>query len=157
MKTLVVYDSMFGNTEKIARAVGDALGSMEEVQVVKTSAVTSEMLRQASLLLVGSPTHGFNPSKDMKVFLAGLAAGSLNGKRAAAFDTRADVKQINNKMLTFFTNLMGYAAENIAKQLQKKGAALVSPSEGFIVEDKEGPLREGELERATDWAKKIVA
>lgn len=160
MKTLVVYDSMFGNTEKIARAMGqamgEALGSAGDVQVIRCTSVTPQMLGEASLLVMGSPTQGFKPTKEMKAFLSDLPAGSLNGKRAAAFDTRADVAEINNKLLTFLTIRMGYAAEDIAKLLKKKGANLISAPQGFIVDGKEGPLRSGELEHAAAWAQKLA-
>jgi hypothetical protein len=49
------------------------------------------------------------------------------------------------------------AAERIAKALAKKGGRLVAELEGFIVEQKEGPLKQGELERASNWAKAMRA
>lgn len=161
MKTLVIFDSLYGNTEKVARAAGQAIaeacGSAQDVRVVKPAAATPELLREAELVVVGAPTHGFKPFKDMQAFLAGLSAGSLKGKQAAAFDTRADVKQINNKILTLFTSMMGYAAEDIHKALKKKGADLAGEPAGFFIEGKEGPLRDGELERAAAWARALAA
>ena len=57
----------------------------------------------------------------------------------------------------FFVRLFGYAAKPIADRLQKRGGVLVVPPEGFYVEGTEGPLQEGELERASEWARRIVA
>jgi hypothetical protein len=54
-------------------------------------------------------------------------------------------------------SIFGYAAEPIADRLQKKGGTLVTPPEGFYVGDTEGPLLDGELERATAWAQDIAA
>jgi flavodoxin I len=53
--------------------------------------------------------------------------------------------------------VIGYAAPKIAKSLIAKGGRQVAPPEGFIVLDKEGPLRDGELERAAAWARDVVA
>jgi hypothetical protein len=50
----------------------------------------------------------------------------------------------------------GYAAPRIARALEKKGGNLAAPPEGFFVEDKEGPLKAGELERAAGWAKELA-
>ena len=52
-------------------------------------------------------------------------------------------------------SVIRYAAERIAKDLVKKGGRLVAEPEGFIVENKEGPLKQGELERASKWAKEM--
>lgn len=153
MKTLVVYESFFGNTEKLALAIGKALGGG---QVLKFSDFTPEALKGVELLVVGSPTRAFQPTPGIKTFLKSLPVGSLNGMRVAAFDTRMDVKEVNNGFLTFMESIFGYAAEPIAKALVKKGAALAVPAEGFIVKGSEGPVRDGELERAAEWAKKLL-
>ena len=76
----------------------------------------------------------------------------------AAFDTRLTQGNIDaTPVLPFFVKLFGYAAEPIAKELQKKGGVLVLPPEGFYVEGTEGPLVQGELERAATWAGKLFA
>jgi hypothetical protein len=58
-------------------------------------------------------------------------------------------------MLPLLVNIFGYAAKPIAARLKRKGGDLVAPPERFFVEDVEGPLKEGEIEHATNWAKKI--
>ncbi len=52
--------------------------------------------------------------------------------------------------------VFGYAAGRITNSLKSKGGHLAAEPEGFIVEDSEGPLKQGELERAAIWAKGIV-
>jgi hypothetical protein len=49
----------------------------------------------------------------------------------------------------------GYAASTIAKTLEKKGGKLAVPAEGFFVTGEQGPLKDGELERAAAWARKV--
>ncbi|MDD4346819.1 MAG: hypothetical protein PHZ11_08045 [Desulfitobacteriaceae bacterium] len=70
-----------------------------------------------------------------------------------AFDTRISAKDTNSKVLNVFIKVFGYAAEPIGEKLQKKGGNLIAPPEGFFVKDSEGPLKEGELERAANWVK----
>jgi flavodoxin I len=154
MKTLIVYDSYFGNTEKIARAIGDGLKS-DNVQVVRITDLKPAYLQDIQMLIVGSPTRAFRPSDAVKAFLKNLSKQDLKNVKVAAFDTRVDIAKVNSAVLTFFVNIFGYAAQPIAKGLQKKGGKLAAAPEGFFVKDKEGPLEEGELERAANWAKSL--
>jgi flavodoxin len=156
MKVLIVYDSFFGNTEKIALAIGKALGSAPEVEVVRVNAVKPEQLTGLQWLIVGSPTRGFNPSPLIKAFLAGIPADALRGVKVAAFDTRYPASKIPGFLRLLFTPL-GFADRRIVAGLTKKGGELAAPSGGFYVLDTEGPLQEGELERAAAWAKQLTA
>ncbi len=151
MKSLVIYDSMYGNTEKIAKAIGKAL----KAGVMSIKQVKPEDLKGIDLLLVGSPTQAFKPLPSVTQWLKNLPQGSLAGIKVAAFDTRMDVKKVNNGFLTFMESIFGYAAEKIGKSLVRKGGTQVAKPEGFFVEGSEGPLTEGELERAKAWAEKL--
>ncbi|NPV74881.1 MAG: flavodoxin family protein [Anaerolineae bacterium] len=155
MKALVVYDSFFGNTEKIAKAIGGAFDPQTQVEVVRASEVKPEQLEGVELLVVGSPTRQFRASEATLAFLNSLPPNSLKGKKAAAFDTRVDMKKQKSWLLRLIGKLFRYAAEPIGAALEKSGGKLVLPPEGFFVEDTEGPLREGELERAAAWAKSM--
>ena len=155
MKTLVIYDSAYGNTAKIAQAIASALGSPDEVTVCLVSQVQPEELAHVNLLVVGSPTQGFRPTAAITKLLTETPPHTLQGVKVAAFDTRIATATIKSAFLRFIVNLGGYAAKPIAKKLVKIGGMLVAPPEGFIVEGKEGPLKAGELDRATVWAKKI--
>jgi flavodoxin len=152
MKILIVFDSVFGNTEKLARAMGDALPG---AQVMRVTDVTMEYLAGVEGLIVCSPTRAFRPTPEIQKWLKALPAQSLNGVLAAAFDTRADLDEVNSKFLRFMVGIFGYADKTIVKWLGKKGANLVLPSGGFFVLGSEGPLKEGEVERAVAWAKDI--
>ena len=158
MKAMVVYDSVFGNTGKIAQAIGHALGSQEDVETVRVSEVRPEQLAGLTLLVVGSPTRQFSPTGATSSFLKSIPKSGLKGVKVAAFDTRFTVSAIERvRILAFFVRIFGYAAKPIADRLGKKGGELVVPPEGFYVGDTEGPLLEGELERAADWARQIGA
>ncbi len=145
MKTCVVYDSVYGNTEKVAKAIGDAIPG--EVEVIRAGQADLTALNTSDLVIVGSPTHAGRPTKSVSALLAGLPIDGLKGKAVAAFDTRVESR---------LARIFGYAAPRIAAKLAGKGGVSKGSPEGFIVDGKEGPLREGELERAAVWAKGIV-
>jgi flavodoxin I len=152
-KKLVVYDSVFGNTEKIAGAIGEAMG---DAPVINVSKITKEDLEDLKILFVGSPTRAFRPTPATMTFIKGLKPNALSGVKAAAFDTRIPFDQAESGFLQFMIKLFGYAETKIAKALTKAGGDLALPSEGFGVSGTEGPLIEGELERAQDWARGIL-
>lgn len=156
MKALVVYDSVYGNTQEIALAVGRALGSPEAVEMRRVVNIEPEELSEVDVLIVGSPTRAFRPTPAINRLLKGTSPGALQGTTVAAFDTRISMEDTNSPFLRCLVRLFGYAAKPIADQLVKKGGALAAAPEGFIVEGTEGPLREGELERAADWARRIA-
>lgn len=152
MKTLVIYNSVFGNTKKIAQSIAAALGS----QAIPISQADANQLRELDLLVVGSPTRKFSPTEGISKFLNGMPKNHLTGARVAAFDTRIVLETIDSKTLRFIVDKGGYAAKTIAKTLEKKGGQLAAPGEGFYVTGEQGPLKDGELERAADWAGRLV-
>ncbi len=152
MKILIVYESFFGNTEKIAAETRDALTSKHTVLFRKVSEAATADIESSDLIITGAPTRAFRPSPGMQKFLKSLSQEAMKNKQCAVFDTRVDVQDIHSKFLTFMVKLFGYAAEPMAKILRKKGAADDIQINWFFVKDSEGPLTEGELERARSWA-----
>jgi flavodoxin len=150
---LVIYDSVFGNTEKVARAIAESLGSGTAVDILQAGKVNPEQLAGLDLLVVGSPTRGFRPTEAVTELLNGLQAKALNGVKVAAFDTRFKADEIKSVGLRFVVKTGGYAAKRIADRMKKAGGDLIAPPEGFYVEDTEGPLKAGELERAAECAR----
>lgn len=149
MKTLIVYDSVFGNTRNLAEAMGEALGA----RVLNVSECKPADLTGVALLIAGSPTRAFRPTKPMNAFLSKLPAGSLAGVNAAAFDTRADLDEVKSRFLEFMVRLFGYAAPQMERKLRGKGATIVTTQGGFLVHGTEGPMKPGEAERAVAWAR----
>ncbi len=146
MKVLVVYDSIHGNTETIARAIAGAFG--EDATLRKASEGTSGQLTGMDLLIIGAPTHGGRPTPDMLQFLGKLDPDTVRGMKAAAFDTRLSTKWVG---------IFGYAAGRIGNALKRMGAELVANPEPFFVTASEGPLKEGEETRAAEWAKALAS
>ena len=155
-KILILYDSVFGNTEQIAQAIGKVLQSKGNVEVLKVNQVKPELLMGLNLLIVGSPTRAFRPTGAINKFLVKIPKNGLKGVKVAAFDTRISLDDIDSSIGHWFIKTFGYAAKPISDKLKKKGGQLIIPPEGFYVEGAEGPLKKGELERAAAWAKQII-
>jgi flavodoxin len=147
MKTLVVYDSLYGNTKAIAEAIGAALPG--EVRVLPVGQASASDLQTADLLVIGSPTHGSLPTDAIQGLVDKLRPPAREGARLATFDTR----------LTwgFLERWGGFAAPKMAEALKEKGWTLAAPAEGFFVKGlKKGPLKKGEADRATAWAQQLT-
>jgi flavorubredoxin len=132
VKALIVYDSVYGNTEKVAKALAAGLKSGGvDVDAVKVDAVRFDELVAVDLLCVGSPVHAWNTSKSMKEFLERLkCVKGLTGKRAFAFDTKMK------------SRLAGSAGGKIERKLEDLGLVIAKHSASAIVEGREGPLEE---------------
>jgi len=149
MKTLIIYDSLYGNTEMIANAISEGL--MGSVAILPIAKVTTADLEKLNLLIVGSPVHGGRPTPAVDMFLKNVPNQCFKNVQVAAFDTRF-APQEHGIGLRVLMSIIQYAAQHIAKELIKKGGTLIAKPEGFIVHDKEGPLKKGERERAKKWA-----
>ena len=155
MKAQVVYDSVFGNTEKIARAIGEGFAeNVEATDVLSTKEASYDDLKELDFLVTGAPTHGGRPSPNMKEFLDGIPDSSLNNLTVVAFDTRSEGEN-NSIPVRIITRILGYAAGRIAKALEAKGGKSGGEPQGFRVAGREGPLEEGELDRARNWGKEL--
>jgi hypothetical protein len=167
MDTVVVYESMFGNTRAIGDAIAEGLRSAGEVRVGTVDEISPAAVVGAELVVVGGPTQSRRMAKsNARETVAGNRAlekfGPIEPGReslrrwldrlpegdgaVAAFDTRFD-KPI------FLT---GSAAREIAGELTRKGYRLIK-SESFFVKTTGGPLLEGELERAVTWGRDLMA
>jgi len=110
--------------------------------------ITFKALRDVDLLFIGAPTQGGRPTQPVQDFLKKIPESDIKNINIATFDTRISAKWVG---------IFGYAAGRIAKALKKKGAALVSDPAPFFVLGKEGPLKDGELERAAAWAREVIS
>ena len=144
MNALIVYDSQFGNTKMVARVIAAELAKSGPAKAVHITDAKMPELKGVDILIVGSPTQGWRPMPNVAEFLKNIP--DLKGLHVAAFDTRLKSPRV-------FT---GSAARIIAKELQNKGAKLITAPESFFVEGTRGPLRMGEIERAEEWARLIL-
>lgn len=155
MKIAIVYDSVFGNTGKVAAAIAEALRPVNDVTLLTVQDARDADLSATDLLIVGSPTRGFRPTPMISDYVEGLTARA--GKAAAAFDTRIETDTIHPAPLRWVVEAGGYAAERIVASLKAHGFALRDEGAGFFVTGTEGPLKDNELERAKAWALSLAA
>ena len=163
---VVVYESIFGDGEKIARAVAEGLSAHLEVKVVAAKDAPTELGPDVRLLVVGGPNHAMSMPRpatraeaitkygaDMGDISSGLhewldAATVPAGMSAAAFDTRMDHPKLVTKL--------DHASRTEEKLLHKLGATLAAPAEHFHVVDAKGPLADGEEDRARLWGQALA-
>lgn len=131
MNAIVIFDTKFGNTEKVAKGIAEVLNT----KAVKASEIELSSLEEYDLVVVGSPTHAWNMSKDMKKFFNQLKGKSFQGKRAATFDTK------------YKSRFAGSAAKKIQSKLKKLDFEIALEPISFIVTGNEGPLAEGEMDK----------
>jgi flavodoxin len=147
MNTLIVYFSKFGNTQKVAECIGEACEIHGTTRVHSLEDLAPAALKDADLVIFGSPTHRMNLPETIRPLFESLPKRVLKGTPVAAFDTSYKM----NHFLSRFT-----AAKKLAQKLRKLGGKQVVPPETFHVMEAEGPLYQGELERAKNWAGVVV-
>ena len=133
-KALVIYDSVYGNTEKIAKALAKGLGDGKvDVETLHVDVVKFDTLSTYDLLVVGGPVHAWNATKPIKTFLERLkTVKGLSGKKAFAYDTKLSR-----------SSLAGSVGGKIEDAFKGLGLTIVKPHATAVVKGREGPLEEG--------------
>ena len=148
MKTVIVYYSKFGHTRQLAEAIAAQLASEGTARAMATEQVTTTDLQGVDLVVMGSPTHRMRLPEEVRPFFEALPSKCLRGAAVAAFDTSYRM----NRFLARFT-----AAKTLDGKLRKFGGKRIAVPETFFMAGREGPLEEGEIERARAWAEKLAA
>ena len=168
MRALVVFESMFGNTEACARQVASGLADAGwHVAIADVRDVAPAAIRGCDLVVIGAPTHAFSLSRrstredavrqgadpqratmGVREWLDTLVDLVGDGKRplVAVFDTRIEKVR----------RLPGSAARRAARELRGRGFEVVDRPTSFWVEDTAGPPAAGEVERAGVWAARLA-
>lgn len=147
MKTLVVYFSKLGNTQKVAEVIAERAESQGSVRTISLDELTVNDMQQVNLVVMGSPTHNMNLPKAVQPVFEKLPKRILRGTPVAAFDTSYKMSAI----LSRFT-----AAKKLSGKLRKLGGKRIVPPETFHIKERESPLYEGEIERAQAWAASLM-
>lgn len=146
MNTLVVYESQFGNTQKLAMVIGRELEANGSVRVTSFLSYQPDQLLDVDLLVIGAPTQAHGMTTAMREFVDELE-GKPVALPLAVFDTRVKGPKI----------LWGSAAKGIATKLARAGFELICEPESFIVSFTKPPeLESGEEARAAAWAAEIA-
>jgi flavodoxin len=146
---LVVYHSQFGNTQRIAEAIVEVFQAVGSARELSADRLTAADLQDVDLLVMGTPTHKMNLPQAVRPVFEKLPGRILRGVPIAAFDT-------SYKMSAFLARFT--AAKRVDRKLRKLGGKRLVPPETFYVkEHHEGPLYDGERERAKTWAETMLA
>ena len=158
MKAVVVYESLWGNTEDVAKAIAEGFGP--EAEALSTAQVTPEVAAQADVLVAGAPLQAFSlPTARVR--------GSIVPDNGPAPDLtaptlRAWLEQLpegHGRYAAFDTKIRwspGSAASVIDEHLTHAGYTPIAKSQHFVVAGKYGPLKDGEIERAKAWGKELA-
>ncbi len=148
-KAIVIYDSKFGNTEKIARALAEGLKEKgAKVDSIEVGKVDVDKLVEYDFIAIGGPTHIAGMSESIKEFLEKLKTVDLSGKKGFSFDTR-----IQSRFNRFDLNS---AAKRIERKMKKMKIKIVKSRKSAIVDGREGPLEEGAEEVFKQTGAEIV-
>lgn len=153
---LIIYDSVFGNTLKIANAIVDELQlNRVEAKLLHVPEVTPEDIMTADRIVFGSPTRAFRPTEPMIGLLKQIGK-SMNGKKVACFDTRVEVERVKSKLLSQMIHWFGYANDYFIKKFKAFGAVMFTEPASFFVKDSAGPLVEMALSDAIGFAERLM-
>jgi flavodoxin len=148
MNALVVYHSQFGNTRQVAEAIAEVFQEAGAARTLSADRLTAADLQEVDLVVMGTPTHKMNLPEAVRPVFENLPRRVLRGVPIAAFDT-------SYKMSAFLARFT--AAKRVARNLRKLGGKRLVPPETFHVQEHhEGPLYDGEIERAKRWAESIL-
>jgi len=162
MKSLVVYESWFGNTREIAEEVALALSGEGEAELVSVDAPLPS-LHHVDLIVLGAPTHvhGLSGRRSREAAVEQRGEGGeigigargwierlplCGGPLVAVFDTRAHKPELARRL----------AAHGMATRIKKRGYHLAVEPASFVVNGTPGPLEDGELERAAEWGRSLA-
>lgn len=153
MHAIVVHESAWGNTRAVAEAIAAGLGAHLTTEVVAVGDAPPLPELRVDLLVVGAPTQAFGLSRPST-----REDAHRRGGRQLATGVREWLAEGSAQLMvaTFDThvrhpNLPGHAGHGAARKLKRMGCTVLAEPETFYVEDYEGPLLPGELDRAREW------
>jgi hypothetical protein len=151
VKSLVVYESLYGNTKTIAEAIGEGLDQEFTTEVVEVGAAPANP-SATDLLVVGGPTHQFGLSrKSSRQQGADDTDGPVISLDLGIREWIEDLPRVSGALAATFDtsirkpNLPGSAARGAARRLKKLGYRILVPGELFLVEGGKGPITDGEV------------
>ena len=161
MKAIVVYESHWGNTAAIAKAIAEGIGAT--TQVLSTAEAIPSALAGVGLIVAGAPLLGFSlPTESMVGSLASNQAGAPKAADISHPPMRswlANLPKGGGRVAGFETAIWwspGSSAKSIIKLAGQKGYAAAAKGQRFIVQGRYGPLKAGELERAKLWGAELA-
>jgi flavodoxin len=161
VKAIVVYESLWGNTAEVARAIAEGIGG--GTRAVSTSEATAAALAGADLVVAGAPILGFRlPTDDMRRSVLTTERRAPRPADLSHPSMRAWLEGLpagHGRFATFETGLWwspGGATKSIAEKMAAVGYEEVFKGRRFVVRGRYGPLRDGEVEKARSWGAELA-
>ena len=176
MKALLVYESVFGNTEQIARAVAEGLSRRLPVLALDVGGAPLTLGSDIGLVVVGGPTHVFGLSR-VDTHVDSPADTRVDGPVAAADGRNGAVVTHGRGLRTWLEGLHvgasgvaaaafdtrvnrprlpGSAARAADRQMRRQGLHPIVLPHSFHVRRTTGPLADGESEQARQWGEQVA-
>ncbi|MCK4484455.1 MAG: hypothetical protein KAU89_06500 [Candidatus Thorarchaeota archaeon] len=147
-KVLIIFDSTFGNTERLAREIAAGIedAGTAECKVVGIKTVEDEDISSFDGVLFGGPIHIFRATRGIRGTVKHAAKKGLDGKLVSTFDTYQA------------RGHEGRAAKQIEEMISKKarGVKMISPGLSALVDSREGPLNAAEPAKAREFGQRFA-
>jgi flavodoxin len=147
-KILVVYESKYGNTKRVAETIVEGMHRIDGIEIAlnEVKKVDSNAIPRYDAIVIGGPTHFGGPTRGIKKFINKLSSFSLEGKQFAVFDTyiEEDFEKGTKKM----EQIVGEKAPAMK---------MAAPGLSIKVEGMKGPIAEGELSKCEEFGAKIAS
>ncbi len=144
MNVWIVYESKLGNTAELAAQLNQAMVRSERICLLQADQARTP--EDIDLLLIGVPGHRHSRPDAIFDWLQRIPPYALHGVRFSVFDVR----------LTPLRRFQTSSARKLGRAILRHGGRYASPPESFYLAGPEGPLAEGELQRALFWTYQMV-
>ncbi len=146
MKTLIVYDTKYGNTKKVAKLIGEGLKTIEDNEVIIEYVEEIDLNKEQiyDLILIGSPNHYGTYTKPIKNFIANLPESSLKGNTYAVFGT-------------YMYKNYQRVIKGMEKQINEVMPNMVKTSPGLSIRvaTNKGPIKDEEFPKCREFGIKL--
>jgi len=146
-KVIVVYESKYGNTKRVAETIIEGINEIEKIEAVlkEPKHLEPTEVLDYDVILIGSPNHIDGPTRGIKKFIDKLGKIGLEGKLGAVFDT-------------YMGGDFNKAVRKMEKRINEKvpGLKLITSGLSIKVGGTKGPIVEGELPKCKEFGKKLA-
>jgi hypothetical protein len=160
MNAIVVFESVWGNTAAVARAIAEGIGP--DARAFATDEVPTNEIATADLIVAGAPVFAFSlPTEGMRASIARGEAGAASPPDLSHPSLRSWLESLpigHGRSAAFETRIWWSprgATGAIEQRLNRAGYRPIAKAQKFVVRDKYGPLREGELDHARQWGREL--
>lgn len=147
-KILVVYESKYGNTKRVAETIVKGMQCVDRIEIAlnEVKKIDRKAITSYDAIVFGGPTHFGGPTRNIKKFIDKLSSAPLDGKQFAVFDT-------------YFKTDFEKATKKMEQMMHEKAPAMkmTVPGLSIKVEEMKGPIAQGELSKCEEFGARIAS